>query len=147
MSVLKRDLVHHCLYRCQLVVTSERHQHGARSYGRVESLGQTPLRADVEILCDLHVEFCKIIFAVFMIKAGFLPAARCCRSDIYMLVSTVGIKEFPADIYNRLSIPAHYKSRLFSYSCDLYALEIFSCSQVHEEIFVFRADDACHSLL
>ena len=39
MSLLHRDLLHHRLYRGELALTAERHQHRAGADGRVETLG------------------------------------------------------------------------------------------------------------
>ena len=50
-----RDEIYHCLRRCELMLSAERHKHSAGANGRVESFAKTALGAHVEICYELLV--------------------------------------------------------------------------------------------
>ena len=64
-----------------------------------------------------------------------------------MLVSSVGIEEFPGDIHNLFTVPVHNQARLLGDYSHLYALEILAGSDHSEELLVFGRDHARHPLL
>ena len=151
MALLQRDLVYHCLDRCQLVASAERHQYCAGSDSRVESLGQAPLGACVEVSCDISVELCKalLLFAVcvFVVQISCLPVSRCSSFHFDVLVCSVGVQELSAYIYYCFAVPVHNESRRLCHCSDLYTLEVLVCRELHEHVLVLCCYYAGHSLL
>lgn len=64
-----------------------------------------------------------------------------------MLVGTVGIQKFAADINNFLAVPVHDEPRLSLNFCHGHCLEIFFISQREESVNIVRLDNDRHALL
>ena len=62
-------------------------------------------------------------------------------------MSTVGIQESAADIYNGLSAPVHHKSWTLCHYRYGYSLQIFLCRISQKTIHVFGIHHNCHTLL
>ena len=133
-SLLYRQFCYHGLSFCQLILSSIRHQHTARSDRRVEHFHQPLLRTHIYILqkrqpCGLHIpclqffphgghsKRIKIIF-IFIRNFNFHGS---------LLMCSVGIQKRPFQVHDFLAPPAQYKPGVFRDCCHCYRFQVFLC--------------------
>ena len=64
-----------------------------------------------------------------------------------MLLRAVRIEECAGDIYNRIALPMHDKTRFFCYRGDDCRLQVLCVRNLEKSIFIRCRDDDSHSLL
>ena len=136
-----RYFIYHRLDGCFLVFTAERHQNGSRTDGGVETLGQTSLGADIQILRQLHVTCFEVSRNFF---CEFFGSCGCCCD---MFFSTVGIQKCSGQVNDLFAVPCHFQRRLCCYFCHNRCFQIFHECQFFESFHIFCSNHNCHSFL
>ena len=133
--------IYHRLDGCFLVFAAERHQNCTGTDCGVETFRQTSLRADVQILCQIHV-------TCFEISGDFFyEFFRSCRSNINVFFSTIGIQECSGQVNDLFAVPCHFQSRFCCYFRYNSCFQVFAVCQFFESFNVCCSNNNCHSFL
>ena len=137
-----RKLGDHGHVRGQLLPTAERHEHGARADGGVETLGKT--------LVGSHVQVGEHGVHALGKRAGS-PRRRVAvlRLDMHhlMLRSAVGGEEFAGKVHDRVAVPHHRHARILGHGRDDLGLEVLFLGVAEELVHIFGGHVHGHALL
>ena len=141
MTLFDRDLRCHRLYRCALILTAERHQHGTGTDGGVETLAEATLADHVEILGQ-----CLIVLgeaALHLTDNAF--ARRGLHGNV--LLGTVTVQEVSRKINDILSVPVCDETIGIGDVCYVRRLEVLLMCECEEALHILRRDNHGHTLL
>ena len=139
--LLYRYLMYHCLNGGTLILTAEGHKDGSRTDGGVESLGETALRAGVEVGSNRLHTGGKALGNLFIVVFNL----RC--FDVDVLLCAIGVEEVAADVNDSLAVPGHSESALCLDGSDYGCLKVLGCGKSEESILILGLDNDSHSLL
>ena len=141
MTLLDGDLRRHRLYRCTLILTAERHQHGTCTDGGVEALAETTLADYVEILGQ-----CLIVLGEAALHlTGNVLARRGLHADV--LLGTVTVQEVSRKVDDILSVPVSDETIRIGDVCHVGCFEVLLMCEREEALHILRRDDDRHTLL
>ena len=139
--LLHGDFLHHGLNGGELIFSAEGHQHGAGADGGVEPLGQTPLRAGVQV--GSHGE--EVLGEAA--GHGLAVALRLLGGGVHVLGRAVGVQELPADVADFFSVPVHHQTGAFRDHGHGDGVQVLRGGQFEEPRRVLRFHDNGHPLL
>ena len=151
LSVTHRNLCDHRLRRGELILSSERHEHGCRADGRIKTLAEPLLTAYVQIAQIRDPHRLQIAPRLLDERGDLLQIRRflirCLYSDPDVLAHTVRREKTARDPHNFLAVPLHDKVRLCCHDSDLGRLEILLIRMAQKCRGILRSEYDRHALL
>ena len=151
LGMLHRDLRDHALGRRHLPATTKGHEHGVAADGRIETLGEPLLAADVEILEILQPGGAEVALLCRDLRRYLMQIAvlvvRLPDRGHDMLAHAVRIEEGTVHLHDGLPAPVHDEARLLRDHGDLRRLEVLSLRVLLEGLHILRVEHDGHALL